>query len=161
MSLYMNGIEYAPFIAVTEETLEKVCYGEQALQYEVGKNALEVTTYLNDYVEYDSENRQFTVLKDFVALITVWVMNYKSSTLAPSGQLYINDVRQSSYTATSAANSKGGKTIDVELHQGDIVYVKTPNDDGWPTQRIKIYKTQQGLYNLFLEAEAYGNEVTD
>lgn len=153
----MIGIKNA--IQTISEAPELISYGEQPNSWAEGKNALNVSQYVNGYLLYDLENKYFVVQKNFYARITAWVENYQSSSLSPDGSLVVNDSVVASYRASgSYSGAKGGSTVDIALRQGDLIWVSTPNDRGYPAQRIKIYKTTQAINDFTANSETFTNE---
>lgn len=151
--IYING--QAVGVNTVKKNIEHnqlICYGEQPNSWSVGKNALNVTESTSGYVTYDSTNKEFTVIAPFKALINSWVYQYAGAYNLANGQLYINNDLVASYDSkTVAEGSKNGALTLVELSVGDVIYVSTPNDHGYPAQRIKIYRVSDTIFNFLPE----------
>lgn len=127
--------------------IEKLCYATETgenLDYEHDADFTSITEGSNygEYLSYDHDTKEFTVLKAFDAIITSWVYSYQTaSRTTADGALYINDVLIAEYDCNSTAEgTTDGTSIARSLSVGDRIKSVTPNSGGYPMQRLKIYK---------------------
>lgn len=106
-------------------------------------DSLEDYNDYSSYLSFDTTTRKFTVLQSFTAIFTGWVRNYAlASSSYSKGQIILNNNMIANYTVNSkTVDVKAGTTLTVPLSQGDEFWVYTPNDDGYPEQHLKVYKT--------------------
>lgn len=128
-------------------SIERLCY----INY-VGNDDEEIptinpidTTYDSDYSEflsYDSITKKFTVLKAFDALFVPWVYQYtEASSTRSRGQLFVNNTQLVDFQCGNTyEGTTAGKACGASLQAGDTFYSYTPSSDGYPQQRLKVYK---------------------
>lgn len=141
------------------ERVTKLAYGAEPDLDVTGAAELVVTEYgdYSSYLSYNSSTHKFTVLQDFYANIVAWVEIYQQSSGSGNGQLMVNnDVIASYNTGGTSIGSVGGTQQNLSLHTGDLVWVNTPNSNGWRRQRIKIYTVSEEMYE-FLRHGEYNN----
>jgi len=101
-------------------------------------------TLFSTYLSFNSSTRKFTVLKKFSAVVTGWVYQYQAPGHTYSyGEFKVNGDTKASYrTYTLNAGDKGGTSIVLDFDVGDVFWVFTPYNDGYPQQFCKVYVMQ-------------------
>ena len=122
---------------------ERLCYVEYVMHdaEEIPvMSSIDTGTDYADYLSYDSTTKKFTVLQDFSAVVTAWVMNESSSNSGPQGAFYKNNTQIMSFSASNSQGSKGGKTLPINFVSGDTFYSYTPSSNCYPKQFLKVYR---------------------
>ena len=75
---------------------ERLCYVEYVMRdtAEIPTiSSIDTSADYADYLSYDNTTKKFTVLQDFTAIITAWVLQDRNAGSAAQGAFYINNVR--------------------------------------------------------------------
>lgn len=141
---------------------ERLCYMEFVQSATVGIPAMTSAVYDTNYssfLSYDSTTKKFTALADFDALIIPWVYEYsKAGSSAGEGEFYINDVKAiPRYYTSLLSGAKSGYPFLTHISAGDTMWVYTPTTNGYPSQRVKIYRVHIPTDNL-ADVLNFGNE---
>lgn len=142
----VSSLKIYPAISVISEggSYERLCYvtyvGNDAPEIPTISTIDEGTNY-SSYLSYDSTTKKFTVLQDFIGIVTAWVYQYRSPGASYSyGTFYVNNIQQMWFrTYTLNLGDKGGTTGLFDFKQGDTFYSYTPSSDGYPQQMLKVY----------------------
>ena len=126
---------------------ERLCYIEYVMRDtpEIPTiDTIDTSADYADYLSYDSATKKFTVLQTFTAIITAWVEQDRAAGSPGEGAFYINNSRVLGDFATpsAAAGSKAGDSVFFNFQIGDTFWSYTPSSNGWPAQRLKVYKTE-------------------
>jgi hypothetical protein len=132
---------------------ERLCYIQFENKASAGIPAITTATYDTNYssfLSYDSTSKKFTALADFDALIIPWVYSYsKAGASAPEGEFYINDVKVvPRYYTSLLSGTNGGYPFLIHISTNDTMWVYTPSANGYPSQRLKIYRVHIPTNNL-------------
>lgn len=125
----------------------RLCYVEYVMRDTEEIPTIETIDEGDDYSEflsYDSSTKKFTVLAPFTAIITAWVEQDRNAGSHGQGAFYINNTRVLGEftTPSSAAGSKAGDSDFYALQIGDTFWSYTTSSNGWPKQRLKVYKIE-------------------
>lgn len=118
-------------------------------------------TNYDNYLSFDINDREFTVLQDFNALIIPWTYNYREALSSYSqGKLFLNNQLLKEWTVNyTLAGDYKGVPIIVSLGTGDTLYGYTPNSDGYPQQNIKICRIKdQDSFDVLEEMFTFYNQ---
>ena len=146
-------------------SIERLCYVDY-----VGNDEQEIPTVRNMeqdtnyglYLSYSPITKKFTVVQDFDALIVPWVYQYTGAqSTRASGAFYINNTSLVFFKCgTTAEGQTAGKACAASLHAGDTLWSYTPSSDGYPQQRLKIYKVKGITGSDLNVALTYADETT-
>jgi len=135
------------------DVYERLCYVEYENKASAGIPVITSITKdsnFDAFLSYDSTTKKFTVLQDFDAVIVPWVYSYNTASGSYSeGQFLINDVVQVWFAGrTKSKGDIAGQPFAVHLSANDVIWSYTPNSNGYPSQRLKIYRSLLPIDNL-------------
>lgn len=108
----------------------------------------------SSYLSYNSSTKKFTVLKDFTALITYWVLEAWASNNTPKEDLYVNNVAQKRIEANNTAGALDGCSMAFDLKTGDTFWLSNPANQGWGYGRLKVYEITDTSCTAWAEGSA-------
>lgn len=87
----------------------------------------------NEYLSYNSDTGQFTILKSFYAKLEGWIINNPTGTSDASGALRVNGTQVLTFTI-----SQGVRSTYRQMNTGDLLDVYVTDTRGWPCPRLRI-----------------------
>lgn len=162
----LNGTEYFGGKSLNDGGdlgIELLCEGSAIgndTEEKVDYSSLTEGANFSEYLSYNHTSKEFTVVKACTVFIIPWTYNYDTASGSYShGEFYINGTKEANWVVDYRGEGYyAGKPIVKDLSVGDTMYGYTPSSDGYPQQKVKIYRIDSTLKSLFINMMKFNNE---